>query len=200
MTVLFVDGWFGPDPGDWQELWARDLPGSARVGQDDWDVPERTAWVRRLDEAIAACDEPPVLVAHSLGVPTVVHWAARPRPAAGTDRRVRGALLVTPADVERNPDPAIRGFAPLPVDALPFPAVLAASRTDRWMTPERARFFADAWGARFADVGEVGHLTVAEGPGPWDQGRELLDALLHHPGPGPGGADYLPDRRSIAGG
>jgi hypothetical protein len=27
MTILFVDGWLGPDPGDWQELWARALPG-----------------------------------------------------------------------------------------------------------------------------------------------------------------------------
>lgn len=177
MTVLFVDGWFGPDPGDWQELWGRDLPGSARVVQDDWDTPERDAWVRRLDEVIAKCAEPPVLVAHSLGVPTVVHWAASHHPSG--DSPVRGALLVTPADVERNPDPAIRSFTPLPVAALPFPAVLAASRNDRWMRPDRARHFADAWGARLVDIGEVGHLTIEEGPGAWSSGRELLDSLLH---------------------
>ncbi|MEU4740265.1 alpha/beta hydrolase [Actinosynnema sp. NPDC023658] len=172
MAVLFVDGWFGPDPGDWQECWARELPGSSRVVQDDWDVPERHAWVRRLDEAVAACPEPPVLVGHSLGVLTIAHWAA------GGGRGARGALLVTPADVERNPDPAITGFAPLPVEALPFPAVVAASRTDRWMTPERARHFAAAWGARFVDVGDVGHLTAAEGSGAWPAGRSLLDPLL----------------------
>ncbi|CCH34925.1 hypothetical protein BN6_77040 [Saccharothrix espanaensis DSM 44229] len=189
MTVLFVDGWFGPDPGDWQELWSRDLPGSARVVQDDWNTPERGAWVRRLDEAVAGCAEPPVLVAHSLGVLTVAHWAAGAQAAntravdtrtAVGGRVVRGALLVTPADVEHNPDPAIRGFAPLPTATLPFPAVLAASSTDRWMTPERAKHFADAWGARLVDLGEVGHLTVAEGPGTWPQGRDLLDSLLPH--------------------
>ncbi|WP_447009459.1 RBBP9/YdeN family alpha/beta hydrolase [Saccharothrix hoggarensis] len=76
VAVVFVDGWFGPDPGGRQERWAAELPGATRVAQDDWHVPERDAWVRRLDEAVAACAEPPVLVAHSLGVPTVVHWAA----------------------------------------------------------------------------------------------------------------------------
>jgi predicted alpha/beta hydrolase family esterase len=54
MRVLFVDGWYGPDPGDWQELWLSDLPGAARVEQDDWETPERDAWGARLDEAIAA--------------------------------------------------------------------------------------------------------------------------------------------------
>ncbi|MEJ2854563.1 MULTISPECIES: RBBP9/YdeN family alpha/beta hydrolase [unclassified Saccharothrix] len=112
-----------------------------------------------------------MLVGHSLGVLTVAHWVA------GGGRAVRGALLVTPADVERNPDPAIRGFAPIPRTPFPFPAIVAASRTDRWMTPERAREFADAWGAELVDVGPVGHLTVAEGPGAWAVGRELLDAL-----------------------
>ncbi|MFI9816983.1 RBBP9/YdeN family alpha/beta hydrolase [Saccharothrix variisporea] len=171
MTVVFVDGWFGPDPGDWQELWGLDLV-SRRVVQDDWNTPRRELWVQRLDEVLAEEVEPPVLVGHSLGVLTVAHWVA-----AGGDRPVRGALLVTPADVERNPDPAIRGFAPIPRTPFPFPAIVAASRTDRWMTPDRAREFADAWGAELVDVGPVGHLTAAEGPGAWAAGRELLDAV-----------------------
>ncbi|WP_309112456.1 alpha/beta hydrolase [Saccharothrix sp.] len=159
MTVVFVDGWFGPDPGDWQELWGLDLAGSRRVVQDDWDTPQRELWVERLDEVLAESSSP-VLVAHSLGTLTVAHWVA-----GGGRRPVKGALLVTPADVERNPDPAIRGFAPIPRSAFPFPTIVAASRTDRWMTPERAQEFADAWGAKLVDVGPVGHLTVAEGPG-----------------------------------
>ncbi|GAA0262761.1 alpha/beta hydrolase [Saccharothrix mutabilis subsp. mutabilis] len=173
MTVVFVDGWFGPDPGDWQELWGRGLARSRRVVQDDWDTPRRDLWVRRLDEVLAEESEPPVLVAHSLGTLTVAHWVE-----GGGAIPVKGALLVTPADVERNPDPAIRGFAPLPRTPLPFPTILAASRTDRWMTPERAREFADAWGAKLVDVGPVGHLTVAEGAGDWPAGRALLDELL----------------------
>ncbi|XVV08068.1 RBBP9/YdeN family alpha/beta hydrolase [Actinosynnema sp. CA-248983] len=107
-----------------------------------------------------------------MGELTVAHWVA------GGGRPVKGALLVTPADVERNPDPAIRGFAPIPRTPFPFPTIVAASRTYRWMTPERAQEFADAWGAKLVDVGPVGHLTVAEGPGSRPAGRALLDQLL----------------------
>ena len=40
MRILFIDGWYGPDPGDWQELWLRSLPDAARVEQDDWETPD----------------------------------------------------------------------------------------------------------------------------------------------------------------
>ncbi|MFC4048422.1 RBBP9/YdeN family alpha/beta hydrolase [Actinomadura syzygii] len=174
MTILFVDGWLGPDPGDWQELWTRKLPGSRRVEQDDWHLAERNKWVARLDEAITACTEPPVLVAHSLGCPTVAHWVAD-----NPHRRVRAALMVTPADVERNITPEITGFAPIPQIPFSFPTVVAASRNDHWMTPERAAAFAKSWNARLVDAGEVGHLTVTEGYGAWLQGEQLLTDLLN---------------------
>lgn len=174
MSVVFVDGWLGPDPGDWQELWARDLPGSSRVVQDEWVEAERGAWVRRLGEVLARCPEPPVLVAHSLGCITLAHWVAEGAPV-----RVRAALLATPADVESVREPQIRGFAPIPRARFPFPTVVAASRNDRWMTPERARSFAESWGARFTDAGEVGHLTVGNGFGPWLEGRALLGSLAN---------------------
>ncbi|WP_188316314.1 RBBP9/YdeN family alpha/beta hydrolase [Solihabitans fulvus] len=173
MTTLFVDGWFGPDPGDWQELWALGLPGSARVVQDDWERPERGAWMARLDEAVRQCAEPPVLVAHSLGCVTLAHWVAD-----GARWPVRAALLATPADVETNRKPEIRGFDPIPRVAFPFPTILAASRNDSWMTPDRARSFARDWGARLVDAGEVGHLTVGEGVGRWPAGAELHAELL----------------------
>ncbi|WP_067450514.1 RBBP9/YdeN family alpha/beta hydrolase [Actinomadura macra] len=175
MTILFVDGWLGPDPGDWQELWARRLPGSVRVDQDDWRLAERDRWVARLDEAIARCVEPPVLVAHSLGCLTVAHWVADRPP-----RPVRAALLVTPADVEHNVTAEIVGFDPIPRTAFPFASVVVASQNDHWMTLGRALSFADAWGARLVDAGEVGHLTVGGGYGPWPEGERLLSDLLGH--------------------
>lgn len=170
---MFVDGWFGPEPGDWQELWAHKLPGSFRLEQSDWEQPERHTWVAQLDKAIADCSRPPVLIAHSLGCLTVAHWVAE-----GAGRPVRAAMLVTPADVEDNPEPAIQGFDPIPRQAFPFPTLVAASSSDRWMTPERARYFADRWGAQFADAGDVGHLTVKGGYGPWPLGERLLDEFL----------------------
>jgi hypothetical protein len=170
MSVLFVDGWFGPDPGDWQSVWAERLPGSSRVVQDDWERPERDGWVARLDQAVAAQAEPPVLVGHSLGVLTVLHWVA-----AGAVRPVRGALLVTPADVEEHQEPAIAGFGPIPRERLPFPSILAASANDRWMSPARAEYFAAQWGSECVSIGEVGHLTGAYGP--WPDGEPLLAKL-----------------------
>jgi uncharacterized protein len=172
MRTLFIDGWYGPDPGDWQELWVRDLPDAARVEQDDWEMPEREAWVERLDEAIARCPEPPLVVAHSLGCLTLAHWVA-----VGAGHSVRAAMLAAPADVEVNDEPALRSFAPIPRTPFPFPAVVVASRTDPWMTPQRARAFADAWGASFIDGGDVGHLMASGGYGPWPHGREVLAEL-----------------------
>lgn len=176
-NLLFVDGWHGPDPGDWQERWAAEVPGAVRVVQDEWQRPERDAWVERLDaaigEALAASGEPPVLVGHSLGALTVAHWVA-----AGAGRPVAAAMLVTPADVETHQRAEIRGFAPLPTARFPFPALLVASENDSWMTPGRARHVAACWGARLVSAGPVGHLTVDGGFGPWPHGIDLLDDFL----------------------
>jgi uncharacterized protein len=178
MRILFIDGWYGPDPGDWQELWLRDLPDAARVGQDDWERPDRDAWVSRMDEAIGECTEPPLLIGHSLGCVALAHWAA-----VGGGHPVRGAMLAAPADVEAHDEPALRSFAPIPRTPFPFPAVVVASRTDPWMTPQRAREFADAWRASFVDGGEIGHLTVPE-YGPWPAGRQILAELAGRTGAG----------------
>jgi uncharacterized protein len=177
VRILFIDGWYGPDPGDWQELWLRDLPDAARVGQDDWDRPDRDAWVSRLDAAIAECTEPPLLIGHSLGCIALAHWAQ----AAG--HPVRGAMLAAPADVETHDEPALRSFAPIPRTPFPFRATVVASRTDPWMTLQRARELASAWGARFVDGGDIGHLTAPR-HGPWPAGRQIL-AKLAGTTPGP---------------
>ncbi|MFE1712851.1 alpha/beta hydrolase, partial [Streptomyces sp. NPDC058728] len=72
-----------------------------------------------LDEAVAACPGPPVLVAHSLGCTTLAHWAARTPTAS-----VRPALLVAPPDVDRVDQPELLGFRPVP----PFPPPPPVSR------------------------------------------------------------------------
>ncbi|MBW8484025.1 RBBP9/YdeN family alpha/beta hydrolase [Actinomadura parmotrematis] len=172
MSIVIVPGWQGSGPGHWQSRWAEAVPGAVRVEQDDWDVAERDAWVARLGETIAARAAPPVLVAHSLGVLTVVEWAARTGGAGA-----RGALLVAPPDMDRLDIPDIRNFAPIPDGPLPFPAILVGSRDDAYMSLDRARHFADAWGARFHDAGAAGHLNIDAGFGPWPEGERLLAEL-----------------------
>ena len=60
----------------------------------DFAAPGRDEWVAELDAAIAACDGPPVLLAHSLGCMLVAQWAG-----SGSALKVAGAMLVAPSDV-----------------------------------------------------------------------------------------------------
>jgi uncharacterized protein len=169
-----VPGLGGSEPGHWQSLWLAAHPGAMRVEQADWFAPRRLAWTARLESAVCAAAGPVVLVAHSLAGPLVAHWAR-----GGAVHRVRAALLVAPADVERPGAPeAVRDFAPLPRERLPFTSWVVASSDDPHATLARSRELAAAWGARFLHAGAVGHLNVASGHGPWPEGEVLLEALV----------------------
>ena len=165
--ILIVPGLGGSGPDHWQTRWEQKLSTARRVAQADWARPDRGAWTDRLVETVAAARRPVVIVAHSLGVATVVH--AAPRLPSGS---VLGGYLVAVQDVER-PDVAKKldiGFTPLPRDPLPFPALLVASRNDPWCSYERAEDFSYAWGAALVDAGEAGHLDPEGGFGPWPEG------------------------------
>jgi len=181
--ILVLPGLGGSGPEHWQTLWERTHAGCVRVEQRDWDRPERAAWLSTLTAAIAAEPGPVFLVAHSLACALVAHWArehgALVRTGAGS-ARVRGALLVAPADVdapERTP-PETRSFAPMPREPLPFPATVVASQDDPFVALERARELAAAWGADFVDAGALGHLNAASGLADWPEGWLHVQAHL----------------------
>ena len=141
--------------------------------QRDWDTPQREAWVTTLGRAVDAAGPAAVLVAHSLGCLAVAYLAARRTGG------IAGALLVAPADVERPDTPAaLRDFAPVPLACLPFPSVVVASQDDPYVSFERAREFAAAWGSRLVDAGRAGHINTAAGFGPWPEGEALLAGLM----------------------
>jgi predicted alpha/beta hydrolase family esterase len=171
--VLIVPGLGGSGPAHWQTLWEQANPAFTRVGQRDWNKPDRNEWIAALDRVIAAQPVPPILVAHSLACALVAHWAA------GVTRPLHGALLVAPADVEseQHTPPEVRGFAPMPLAPIPAPCIVAASANDPFVDPARARFFASAWGARLVEVGACGHINAASGLGEWPDGKRLLDSL-----------------------
>jgi uncharacterized protein len=54
--------------------------------------PIASEWIETLDEAIAACQESPIVVAHSLGCIMIAHWAGQ------RSRPVKAAMLVAPPD------------------------------------------------------------------------------------------------------
>lgn len=172
--VLTLPGWQSSGPTHWQSLWERQY-GDQRVEQHDWMRPLRGDWMARLEEVLLARAAPQVLVAHSLGCILVAAWAAHSRHT----HRVKGALLVAPGDVEHDDlRPLLPGWAPIPQHKLPFPAVLVGSRNDLYCRFERACHLADAWGARFVDQGEAGHINAESGLGDWPEGRALLQELL----------------------
>ncbi len=91
---------------------------------------------------------------------------------------VRAAMLVAPTDVEADTSPLeTRCFEPIPLGKLPFRSVVVASEDDPYLTPRRARQFAEAWGSTFVSAGNAGHLNVKSGHGPWPAGREILAGL-----------------------
>ncbi|MBM7062493.1 alpha/beta hydrolase [Pseudomonas sp. UL073] len=176
IRYLILPGWQGSPDAHWQSHWQRSLPNTARVEQRDWQNPQRADWVAALEREIAADSRPVILIAHSLGCVTVAHWAAQ-APLALL-RRVRGALLVAPADVERPGCPAeLRNFAPIPRELLPFPSQLVGSDNDPAASVPRVLELSHDWGSELAVLGGAGHINVKSGHQRWEQGFAYLYRL-----------------------
>ncbi len=178
-TILFVPGLRDHVEDHWQTHAARAIPGSITVEPLNADRLSRAARVAALDTALKRIAGEVIVVAHSAGCLTTVHWALAPT------RRIRAALLVTPADIE-NPLPAgyptlaelkDGGWMPIPRRALPFPALVVASRSDPLARFERIEALAHDWGAAFHDAGAVGHLNPAAGYGPWPEVSGLIERI-----------------------
>ena len=171
--VLVLPGYGDSGPEHWQSLWEAQDARYRRVVQRDWFAPTLTEWRERLDAAVAACERPPVLVAHSLGSVLVAHWARSAR------RAITGALLVAPADVDMLALvlDTVASFAPVPLEALPFPSIVVASSDDPYVSVVRAQSFARARGSRFVVIEGAGHINTDSGHGHWREGRQLLDEL-----------------------
>ena len=173
-NVLILPGWENSGPKHWQTLWEQ-RHGYRRVEQHEWLKPLRGDWVARLEDVVLTCDEPAVLVAHSLGCILTAAWAAKSQ----NTHRVKAALLVAPGDVERpETRDQIPSWSPIELQALPFPAVLVASRTDLYCEFERARLFGYAWNAQFMDYGDCGHINADSGLASWPEGHVLLQDLM----------------------
>lgn len=180
---LIVPGWQGSPEDHWQSHWQACLPNGSRVEQDDWLLPQRAAWVARLDEVVRASSDPLILIAHSLGCVTVAAWAAQAEYADVA--RVRGALLVAPADVERDGcAEALRNFAPISRAPLPFASLLVGSDNDPAATPRSALQLANSWGSDAVVLSGVGHINPSSGFDRWDEGFAHLYRLQERIGQG----------------
>jgi uncharacterized protein len=173
-NVLVLPGWENSGPRHWQTLWEQ-RHGYRRVEQHEWNRPLRGDWIARLEDVVLSCDEPAVLVAHSLACILAAAWAAHSQ----NTRRVKAALLVAPGDVERAEiRDQLPSWTPIELRALPFPSVLLASRDDPYCALERAKLFAHAWRAQFMDYGPCGHINADSGLASWPEGHVLLQDLM----------------------
>ena len=172
-TVLILPGWHNSEPDHWQSLWQH-THGYTRVEQHNWDFPLRGDWMMQLEEAVLTHPRV-VLVAHSLGCVLVAAWAAHTQNA----HKVKAALLVAPADVERpEMQHMLHSWSPIARARLPFQSTVAASRNDPYCSLMRASSLAQAWGSRLVDCGMSGHINTDSRLGDWPEGRALLEELL----------------------
>jgi predicted alpha/beta hydrolase family esterase len=174
VRVLLIPGGGNSGPDHWQTIWESHDDSMERVVQVDWTGGTREQWVATLDHHVQSSKRPTVLVAHSLGNIVVCHWAAA---HAGN---VIGALLVAPADVEADwplEGSLYQAFRPIPMKQLPFASILVESTNDPYLTMNRARAMASAWGSRLHVVGPLGHIGSASKLEHWPDGRRLLDEI-----------------------
>ena len=166
--IIMVPGLGNASAFHWQSRWQEKMSTARRVEQDDWDKPRREAWVRKLVDAVAEAKKPVILIAHSVGVLTVVHAA----PLLD-HKKIAGAFLVGASDWEK-PTLAEKfgdhGFAPVPREPLGFPALMLASSNDHTCDIAKAEAWAADWQVRFGNAGEAGHFEPESGHGPWPEG------------------------------
>ena len=171
-TLLIVPGWRNSGPGHWQSLWAQQLGDAVRVqmAEEDWNRPRRSVWVEAISSAIKSQPGPVVVAAHSLGCIAITHLPS------DTARRIRGALLVAPADPERRG--VLADFAPVPSQALPYRSVVVASANDPFCPIRTAGAYARSWGSEVVRLQNAGHINVESGHGEWPLGLALLQSLM----------------------
>ena len=172
-NVLLLPGWHNSDPAHWQSRWEA-THGYVRVQQHDWDRPLRGDWLMQLEAAVLDTVGDVILVAHSLGCIQLAAWAAHSQHT----QRIKAALLVAPADVERDAVRALLpSWSPIARQTLPFKSVLVASGNDPFCTWAQSQTLARDWGAELVNGGNIGHINAAAGLGDWPQGHVLLLGL-----------------------
>ena len=181
-TILIVPGLRDHVEDHWQTRLERKLSSVRKVvcvpalEADKLSCAARVSAIQRTIETI---EGPVIVVAHSAGVVMLVHWAQQHA------RALEGAVLAAPPDFE-SPLPAgyptpdalqANGWLPVPLQALPFRSIVAASTNDPLASLDRVTHMASEWGSELVNVGALGHINPASGFGEWPLAEQLIQSL-----------------------
>lgn len=167
--LVTVPGLHGSEAGHWQTWLERQFAHSLRVTQDDWDAPQVAGWAQRVTETLDDARGPLVLAAHSFGCLATAHALAGGVHAG----KVAGVLFVAPASPQK-----FTYAGAFEARRLGVPSILIGSETDPWMPLADARVLARQLGGAFVNLGDVGHINVASGFGPWPRAKHFIDTLI----------------------
>jgi hypothetical protein len=178
IRVLIIPGLNNSGEAHWQSWLQAQYRGALRVNQQQWDQPDLDAWSAQIDRTMARAKPGSqwIAVAHSFGCLALAQHLDRLTP----DQRAQGhgiqaALMVAPADpVKFNVTHRV------PQTGLGLPSTVIGSENDPWMPLHRAQDWAGLWGARFHNLGAVGHINTESGFGPWPLARYKVDQMIRH--------------------
>lgn len=174
LRVLVIPGLRNSEARHWQSWLQAQYRGAKRVQQQCWNTPDLDAWAARIGQTIGRAHDGTqwIAVAHSFGCLALARYIDQQR-AAGHDHHIASALLAAPTDPVK-----FDVVHQLPQEGLGIPAHLIGSENDPWMPLERAQQWASLWGAKFQNLGEVGHINVESGFGPWPLARYKVDQMI----------------------
>lgn len=176
--TVIVPGVGGSEHDHWQSWLQRQLKSCSRVQQQDWNKPVLHEWIEQFVKTVQAIQEPIQIVAHSFGcLTTVAALAQHPE----LNQNIKNLVLVAPANPTRFGD---AGFARESQNdyqqyfhqlKLQVPTQMIISENDPWLNFQDALQLAKAWKIRPKNLGQVGHINVASGFGPFP---EIYDFLI----------------------
>lgn len=132
-------------------------------------MPKLADWLAELEKHLHSLDKKPILVAHSLGCVLASRLPER------LQRKVEGAFLVAPPDIDREDMPKeIHDFRPNALGPLLFPALIVGSTNDPYISTTKLKQLADVWQAELVLLQDCGHINPDSGFGEWPEGERLF--------------------------
>lgn len=178
MHTIIVPGVGGSDYNHWQSWLQRQLMSCSRVQQSDWNKPVLNQWIENFVDEVNQINTSVQIVAHSFGCLTTVA-ALHHHPELA--KKIKKLILVAPANPSRFGE---NGFARDSIHnyadffhamKITIPTAMIISENDPWLDFSDANSLAQAWKIKPINLGQVGHINIESGFGPFP---EIYDYLI----------------------